>query len=274
MRVLILYFSGTGNTDYVAKYLHRKLTSFSVHSCLSSIEDISPEKSTEFDLLIIGFPVYAGGPPTFFQDYLNSLPDVKCKGIFVFCTKAMFVGAAINNVYDQLIPKGYIPLDYKIIGMPGTDGLPFMSKSANYVQKALKRDYSDIKEINEFAEIIKYTIDEVNQGKNIDTLAGLAPKGILLLNIVFQLLWNLGYEFAKKKIIPRFRVDEKCVQCGLCLKQCPSKNISLVNNSIVFNTHCYMCMRCINQCPREAIQIGKATVNKFRWKGPMGNFNP
>jgi len=274
MRVFILYFSGTGNTDYVAKYLQRKLATLSVDSELGSIENILPEKSAEFDLLIIGFPIYAGATPVFFQQYLNMLPEVNQKGIFVFCTRAMFSGHAINAVYEQLGCKGYIPLDYKVIGMPGSDGLPFMRKSSKYVQRAINRDYSNIKEINEFAGRIAHVIGEISLGKDVAAMRRQAPKEIPLLNKFFQLLWESAYKFAEKKIKPRFRVDEKCVQCGLCVKQCPSKNISLINGSITFNTRCYMCMRCINQCPEEAIQIGKGTVNKFRWKGPTGYFKP
>lgn len=274
MKVLILYFSGTGNTDYVAKYLQRKLVSLSIDSDLSSIEDMLPENTAEYDLLIIGFPIYAGAPPEFFQHYLNLLPTVNQKGILVFCTRAMFSGQAINDVFEKLGRKGYIPLGYVIVGMPGSDVLPFLSKSSKYVQKALNNDYTDLSDINDFAQKIAYVIDEINQGKTVGSMRSGAPKGIPLLNKSFQSLWNFGYKFAEKKIKPGFRVDEKCVQCGICVNQCPSKNISLINGSINFNTLCYLCMRCINQCPREAIQIGKGTVNKFRWKGPTGDFKP
>lgn len=274
MRVLILYFSGTGNTDYVARYLQRKLESFSVDAGLSSIETILPEKSAEFDLLIVGFPVYAGRPPEFLQQYLNLLPNASQKGLFVFCTRAVFTGQAINNVYDQLNRKGYIPLGYKIAGMPGSDGLPFMNKNSSFARRALNKDYSDLRGINQFAQRITDVIGAINQGQSVNSMRKQAPKEIPLLNRAFQLLWDVGYRFAEKKIKPKFRVDEKCVQCGICVKQCPSNNISLINGSITFNTHCYMCMRCINQCPKEAIQIGKGTVNKFRWKGPMGDFKP
>lgn len=274
MKVLILYFSGTGNTEYVAKNIQRKLACLTVDSDLESIETILPENCAGFDLLIIGFPVYAGSSPEFFRRFLNLLPTVSKKGIFVFCTRAMFTGQAITEVDEQLSSKGYILLDHQIVGMPGSDALPFMSKSSKYVQKALNKDYNNLREIAEFVDRIAYVINEINQGKSVDSMWKQPPKGIPLLNKVFQLIWDLGYRFAEKKIKPKFRVDEKCVHCGLCIKQCPSRNISLKNGSIIFNTHCYMCMRCINQCPREAIQIGKGTMNKFRWKGPMGDFNP
>jgi len=74
----------------------------------------------------------------------------------------MFTGPAVNNVYDQLSRKGYIPLDYKIVGMPGSDGLPFLNKSSKYVQRALTKDYSDLSEINQFAQRIANAIDEIS----------------------------------------------------------------------------------------------------------------
>ena len=33
-------------------------------------------------------------------------------------------------------------------------------------------------------------------------------------------------------------------------------------------------MRCIHQCPQEAVQIGRGTVGKFRWRGSGGDFKP
>jgi ferredoxin/flavodoxin len=275
LRILILYFSGTGNTDFVGKYLYRKLESLSVDFDLhiSSIENMLPERTNEFDLLIIGFPVYAGAPPEFFVRYINGMPAAAQKGVFVFCTRAMFVGHAIKDIYIQMEAKGYIPLGYAIIGMPGSDGLPFMSQNSKYVQRALSKDYNELREINRLAERINRAIGQINQGTSVITMRSIAPKGIPLLNQLFQLLWNIGYKFAEKKIKLRFRVEgEKCVRCGLCIKQCPAKNISLKNGSIIFDTRCYLCMRCINQCPKEAVQIGKWTINKFRWKGPNGDF--
>ncbi|KLU59006.1 flavodoxin [Peptococcaceae bacterium CEB3] len=130
MKVLVLYFSGTGNTEYVAKYLQKRLLGPLRQIELRSTENTLPEKTAEFDLLIIGFPIYAGAPPEFFGQYLKLLPTVNQKGVFVFCTRAMFAGHAIKDVYELLEHKGYIPLGHRIVAMPGSDGLPFMRKNS------------------------------------------------------------------------------------------------------------------------------------------------
>ncbi|AET69074.1 flavodoxin [Desulfosporosinus orientis DSM 765] len=274
MSSLILYFSGTGNTEYVAGYLQRKLASLSVDAHLASIEHLKPEQTQDFDLLIIGFPIYAGAPPQFFKQYLDTLPKVRQKGLFVFCTKAMFTGQAIADVCEGLSGKGYVPIDYLQVGMPGSDALPFMSKESKYVQKALHKNYETMEEINEFAQKIAAAVNSIKQGKRVDSLRGKVSKGLPVLNALFQGIWDFGYGFAEKKIKPNFQANDQCVHCLQCVKQCPAKNISIINGKISFADRCYMCMRCINQCPQEAIQIGKRTLHKFRWKGPRGDFKP
>ena len=51
MKMLFLYFSGTGNTDYVAHYLARKLAHLPVEMNLRSMEWQPAEQVVDFDLL-------------------------------------------------------------------------------------------------------------------------------------------------------------------------------------------------------------------------------
>ena len=47
-----------------------------------------------------------------------------------------------------------------------------------------------------------------------------------------------------------------------------------VKGKVEFSDKCYLCLRCVHQCPVEAIQIGKITREKFRYKGPEANYKP
>ena len=54
-----------------------------------------------------------------------------------------------------------------------------------------------------------------------------------------------------------YKVDkEKCVRCGLCVRNCPEKNIRLDRGKIKFGHRCDMCMRCSFFCPTNAVRIG------------------
>ncbi|WP_270658881.1 4Fe-4S dicluster domain-containing protein [Paraclostridium bifermentans] len=51
-----------------------------------------------------------------------------------------------------------------------------------------------------------------------------------------------------------FSVDEDCVKCGICVKNCPEKNIIFDDNKeIKFLNKCMLCTRCIHNCPKNAI---------------------
>lgn len=64
-------------------------------------------------------------------------------------------------------------------------------------------------------------------------------------------------------IIPRIislvgkdsRVNEACVHCGLCIKNCPVENIYEKDGKIKFRLSCNSCMRCVYSCPKSAINF-------------------
>ena len=41
-----------------------------------------------------------------------------------------------------------------------------------------------------------------------------------------------------------------------CVKCCPTGNVSIKNDKIVFHGQCAMCMRCVMLCPTDAVRIG------------------
>jgi len=53
---------------------------------------------------------------------------------------------------------------------------------------------------------------------------------------------------------------EKCISCGLCERDCPSKAIELVEVSgkrmpMFYLDRCIFCYQCAESCPREAIKL-------------------
>ena len=72
-------------------------------------------------------------------------------------------------------------------------------------------------------------------------------------------------DFMKTK---KFRATDKCIACGKCVKICPLSNITMKDNKPLWGKTCTHCMACINQCPKDAIEYGKGTAGKPRYKGP------
>lgn len=276
MKLLFLYFSGTGNTDYVAHYLarHSALTmdGLRLEIELRPMEWQPASAVTDFDLLSFGFPVYAGDSPNLIQAYLAQLPAGEGRGAFVFCTKGAYAAGAVRLNLQRLAMRGYAPLAGQSILMPGTDGLSMVSKGSWMARKALEKDYNHLDEADRLAERMASVMSEMRDGRPVETLRmslPAQPKPTLP-----DRLWAYLYKLAEDYTRNRLRTDEQCANCGLCARICPVDNVEMRDGSPHFSDRCVLCLRCLHACPQEAIQIGKITVGKFRWRGPKGEFKP
>jgi ferredoxin len=272
VKIVILYFSGTGNTHYIAHYLRSRVNINEDDVLLESIETFPPDKIVDFDLICFGFPVYACNAPSFVRDYIKQLPLVENKGVFLFCTKGLSAGNAIYKTFRKFKKKGYIFLGHASIKMPGTDGLALLSPDSKYVKKALEKDYDHIDKVDKFVKRINDCIRGLQSNEDIKFFKKRSPIDIpiAVVDLVLAIVYKLMARSFKKK----FWSNENCTKCGTCEKICPAKNITVEEDGVKFSNNCFLCMRCIHQCPQEAVQFGKMTNEKFRWKGPKKGFKP
>jgi len=267
MKILILYFSGTGNTEFIAQYIKKHLSCDKYEIELFPLELFKSENISKYDALIFGFPVYALDIPVFIQDYLKDIPVPKTKSVFIFCTKALSSGIALKHAIEIFKNSGYNPLGYADVKMPGSDGLAFLKKDSTMVREITNRDFSKIEGVDNFVSRIKEVTSALEDSDvkrfylDIDSSIF-----VRLCSSIMKKIFLIMEKWIKRK----FWADENCVKCKKCENICPAKNIK-VNEKVSFGSNCYLCMRCVHQCPKEAIQIGRKTIGKFRWNGPNGS---
>lgn len=61
---------------------------------------------------------------------------------------------------------------------------------------------------------------------------------------------------------------EKCIQCELCVAQCPFSAMNMVNGKVETNAACKMCRICVKNCPVGAITVEEektAEIDKSLW---------
>ena len=217
MKLLFLYFSGTGNTDYVAHYLARKLAHLPIELELCSMEWQPAEAVAGFDLLAVGFPVYAADAPVFFQKYLRRLPPGEGRGAFVFCTKGAYAGSAVRLGLERLAAQGYVSLAGGSVLMPGSDGLSMVSKDSWMARKALEKDYDHLKDADRLSEEMVSMLLGLVDGRPPEVLG--EPKDSPSGATAADKVWGFLYRATENWCRTRLHADEECEGCGLCAQR-------------------------------------------------------
>jgi len=236
---MIYYFSGTGNSKWTAQRLSEITgdTAIDIIS-LHSVPDLS-----NADRVGLVFPIYAWGAPEPMLNFAKTLPKT---GAFTYgvCTCGANAGHAMKNLSKVFFLKSAYSL-----AMPNNYVVGSNLDSEEEVKSKFERAEAELKRIGR----------DILDGKAVyDVEEG--PMAALLSN-----LGSRGFNAFARTTKP-FYADEQCNSCGLCARECPSKTITIVNGKPSWGTKCYQCMRCINICPQSAIQYGKGTKKRGRYR--------
>ncbi len=258
MDILILYFSGTGNTHFIAKRIKDSLQNENAEC--SAVETFPPERIKDYDTLIFSFPIYGCKMPEFLKQFTDKFLLTKSKRIILFSTFAYTPCNSMKEAANYFEKRGFQVTFAKGIKMPGSDGLLLLKKGTRAAKKASQ---VNLKNIEQFVNNVKDAIYSNSTAK---------PQGNILfepLNLIMNLFIPIENTLKKAMF-----ADENCIHCGICEKVCPVSNIKVTESEVLFGKECVLCLRCVSQCPVEAIQIGKFTKGTVRWRGPSGDFNP
>jgi MinD superfamily P-loop ATPase containing an inserted ferredoxin domain len=248
----IYYFSGTGNSLWVARKISENLPDAELIPITEDLPSESEERSEnrqDFKSIGLVFPVYMSRPPQIVVDFISKLPESKY--IYAAATCGMMSGKVLSvlkkrfSETDRTLSAGYIiPLVTNFIVFPKT-------KSNAQIEKAFQK--AEIKA----QTIAKNTIKKVSQFDKETPGIIAKPSSLLLFNPIYRRIPKLDKQFS---------VNSKCNNCGTCRDVCPVRNIKITNEKPVFLHHCEMCFSCINWCPKNAINWTVITKNRKRYR--------
>lgn len=236
----IFYFSGTGNSLWLAKQIKEKLGG-EIRYIPKWNGDI-----TVYDKLIIVCPVYSFGLPVPVFDFMCNIRTSAPLWIvmnyggaagsaarFAY-NHAKSCGLNIKRVYTMKMPENFTAVFSTLLIAPYNKGL--LKKAP----KAIGKIISSIEK-----EEVKPFPDE-KDGKH---------------KLYNENKSNWG------KMGERFSVSDTCTMCRKCVKNCPVDNITISDGKITFGNKCVVCQACYHRCPVQAIQY----MNK---PNKMPYFNP
>lgn len=247
---MIIYFSGTGNSEYVAKKIGYEIND-EVLNIFDKIQNNDFSKLTSDKPWILVVPTYAWRIPSIVHEWITKTELGKNKDIYFVMTCAGSIGYASKYLKSLCKAKNMNFMGCMPIIMPN-----------NYVV------LSDTPDKNKSLEIVQNADSSiVNTSKYIKNNVSF-PEA----SITFKDKFNSGFLndiyypiFVHSK---KFYATNNCVSCGKCENICPTKNIKLKNGKPIWKDNCTHCMACICKCPTEAIQYGKKTDGRIRYICP------
>jgi ferredoxin/flavodoxin len=273
MRIRIFYFSGTGNTWWVANELKTQLISIGHDTEILSIES-KPMQSMEqiaeivnkCDIIGLAYPIYGSACPDIMKRFVRTLPEQKKeKFAFSLCTQMTISGNGGIYIKDILDDRGYTLKWATHFIMPcNVDIPPLMILNVPSRVRINKILEAATNKASTFIGKIIANEQWIEGQTVIDDIYTSVARGMFSI------------EFPRyKKLL--FCDEKRCTQCGLCSELCPVSSIVKTPKGVKFTDNCMFCLRCYSYCPAKAINMDLTIVNTkdfIRYKGPVLHFEP
>lgn len=248
---MIFYFSGTGNSAYVAKYI-QKITGDKLCSLNEKFKEHIFYSEKKLDTAVFAVPTYAWRIPRLVEDWIR-------KSQFPAGMKVYFVMTCGDGIGNAAKYAKRLCRDRNLSYM----GCAGILMPENYLAMfPVPGEEESLRIIEGSGEKLKTVAETIAAGGLLlpekETAAGALCSGPV--NRMFYPL----FVHARK-----FNVDNTCVSCGKCAKVCPLDNISLVNGRPKWGNKCTHCMACITFCPAKSIEYGKKSLGKPRYRCPL-----
>lgn len=247
---MILYFSGTGNSEYVAQRI-KDIVDDEILNLFTKIKHQDYTAITSTQPWIIVAPTYGWRIPRILEAWLNNTELLGNKDIYFVMTCGGDIGNATKYIEKLVQAKA---MNYK--------GVAEIIMPENYLALFSTPSQNEARAIIQRAEVV---IDKT--GELIKQHATLPQKSIKLKDklssgIVNDLFYSL---FVHDK---KFYTTDKCVGCKKCAQICPLNNITIKDGKPAWLKNCTHCMACIARCPTKAIEYGKRSKGKERYTFP------
>lgn len=246
---LIVYYSLNGTTARVAESIAAGLRATSHQVDLHNLKDGPPPAPGGYDLLGIGFPVYGYQLPVNVLDYVKSLPDLAGLPTFSFLLYGSYIGEAGNIVRRALDRKASKEVGY------------FHCRGNGIFLGYLKRGYlfspdrpttEELAQAEDFGRKVAGVVDGQPYTRPSDDPWDFIRwlERLLLAPRMIKNFHSRVFSLNRKK----------CTACGLCIKQCPTRNLTADKEGRpVWGHTCVLCVHCEMNCPQEAI------TSMFSW---------
>ncbi len=248
MDATIFYYTGTGNSLWVARTIARELGG----ARLLPISGYDEKEAINSKTIGVVFPVHIWGVPPPVIRFIKKLQGSRPAYIFACAVHAGQVSNTLVQLKKVMAESGLLLSAGFEIRMP-SNYIPWGGPGPQEKQR-------------ELFTLAQEKISRVAVGIQERTILPV-ERGPLWQRIIFTAFYNLSFSRVPG-MDKKFWADDRCNACGICLRVCPASNITLREGKPLWNHRCEQCFACIQWCPQEAIQYGTKTPKYQRYHHP------
>ena len=246
---MILYFTGTGNSRFLAKQVAQRLEDEAVDCGALIRQGRHPEFSSQTPYVFV-CPTYAWRMPRVFTDWIRSCRFSGDRRAYYLLSCGAGVGAAERYARALSEAMGFTHMGMARIKMPENYVAVFSAPPAHRVPGILLRAKAQA----------AAAAERIRARQPLERLP-VTPLGRLCSGVI-----NDG--FYRTVGAEKFYATDACVGCGTCVEACMLNNITLREGRPVWGGSCTHCMACICRCPAGAIEYGSHSKGKRRYVCP------
>lgn len=251
-KIIVYYFSGTGNSKNVTKWIKELSSNNNINCTILDISKIEKEDITNVDnsaTLIFISPIHGFNYPPIMINFLLRFPK-GTNNVYLMNTRAgmlikKFITPGLSGIAFYLATlilafKGYKIKGFHPVNLPSNwisvhPGLN--DRTIDFLHSENKKRLTPFFEyVKENKYYLKYLREFIND----------------LLIAPIAVPYYLVGRFMLSKT---YFASAECNNCMVCINNCPVKAIKLVNNRPFWTYKCESCMKCIGNCPHKAINV-------------------
>jgi ferredoxin len=253
MGMEIYYFSGTGNSLFVARELQKKIPDSAIIPIVSLLhKDVIQTNGKTIGII---FPCHALTIPIAVKQFVRKIDVQSSEYIFAIATRYGTVFRGFD-IIEKLLKKKNKHLDSQFILNMCHNEAPRSEK--NYIVPSesdiLQIETTVLQKIDQISNVIKTQSSVIEKDSNViiesssnPIIGFLIEKSVVFGMNISEYIGGVNY----------FYHDNKCNGCGICEKVCLSRKIKIEEKEPIWQKDvlCYMCFACLNYCPQKSVQV-------------------
>lgn len=231
----IFCFSGTGNSLYAARKIAAAIN--------AEVRNMRSFGQCDDDVIGFVFPTYFWGLPKSVEIFLDNIRITDKKAYIFSVTTYGGFSNGVNGAVNRKLKNQGLKLSYS-------------------AKVKMVENYLPGFKVNDSDELWKRSDSALDAiALDLEKHVRRKPGAYTIFNKIAQ----KAYPANKGNCAENFTVNG-CKSCGMCERVCPNGNITLENGAPKFGERCDLCLGCLNTCPVDAINYGKSTRGKKRYK--------